>query len=68
MDFDTALEQFGRALGNLKRAYADEYNVVNPSYISILVDDDDYVTILDTTETGHYLTGAHRERVDTWEE
>lgn len=36
--FDEALEKFGKALGELKESYADEYGV-NPNYLSVSIDD-----------------------------
>lgn len=53
MNFENEFKEFGKALGKLKRSYADKYNC-NPSYLSIHVDENDYVTIIPTNETGEY--------------
>lgn len=54
MSFEKALEEFGIAIGNLKKAYAEEF-CANPSYISIEVDSDNYVSIIPTLETGKHI-------------
>ena len=38
MSFDEALEKFGKALGDLKRSYSNEFGV-NPYNITILIDE-----------------------------
>lgn len=63
MDLDEALKNFGIALGNLKRAYAEEYSK-NPNYVEVHIDESDYVTIFPSDATGSYIY-AHREWVDT---
>ena len=63
MDFDEALNNFGIALGNLKRAYAEKYSE-NPNYIGVHIDDSDYVLIYPTDATGTYFD-AYREWVNT---
>ena len=63
MSLDEALEQFGVALGNLKRAYAEEYGE-NPNYITVHIDDGDYVTMYPTDASGAYFD-ACRRWVDT---
>ena len=63
MTLDEAFEQFGIALGNLKRAYAEQYGE-NSNYIGVHIDDGDYVLIYPTDASGAYID-AHRERVDT---
>lgn len=54
MDFETALEEFGKVLGNLKRAYAEEFDY-NSSSLQILINESDFVTIFPTNETGKYI-------------
>lgn len=63
MKLEEALNDFGIALGKLKRAYADEYSK-NPNYVEIHINDGDYVTIYPTDVSGAYFD-AHREWVDT---
>lgn len=63
MDFETALKDFEKSLGNLKRAYAEKYNE-NPSYLQIVITDDDYMTITSTDGTGHPLD-CYREWLNT---
>ena len=65
MDLNEALEQFGIALGNLKRAYAEHYSE-NSNYIGVHIDDSDNVLIYPTDASGAYFA-AHREWVDTEE-
>ena len=63
MNFDEALKEFGKALGKLKESYAEQYNC-NPSYLSISINENNYVTIIPTSETGSYIE-AFRDWVDT---
>lgn len=65
MNLDEALKKFGVALGNLKRAYAEEYSK-NPNYIEVHADDGDYVTMYSSNESGTF--DAYREWVDTYDE
>lgn len=46
-NFDTALEEFGKALGNLKREYAKEY-CKNVNELMVIIDEDDYINIIPT--------------------
>jgi hypothetical protein len=66
MNLEEALNNFGIALGNLKRAYAEEYSR-NPNYVEVHIDESDYVTIYPTDVSGSYFD-AHREWVNTDEE
>lgn len=63
MDFDTVLKEFGRSLGNLKRAYAEKYRE-NTSYLQIVITDDDYISITPTDASGRYIE-CFREWVNT---
>lgn len=63
MEFEEALEEFGKALGKLKIAYAEKY-CANPSYIQVLVDAENNVSIIPTIETGEYIY-CFRDWVDT---
>lgn len=52
-NFDKALQKFGRALENLKGYYAIEFGV-DPNYLSIIIDENDNMTIIPTTNMeGH---------------
>lgn len=66
MDLEEALEQFGKALGNLKRAYAEEQGV-NSNYVTVFVDESDWVTLIPVSREGSWI-GAYRERVYTEED
>lgn len=63
MDFETALQEFGKALGNLKRTYAEKYEQ-NPNYLQIVITDDNYITITETNYTGSILD-YYREWLNT---
>lgn len=63
MNFDEALKEFGKALGKLKESYSEQYSR-NPSYLSININEDNYVTIIPTNETGSYIE-SFRDWVDT---
>lgn len=63
MDFKTALQEFGKALVNLKRAYAEEHQQ-NSSYLQIFITDDNYVTITSTNYTGSVLD-YYRDWINT---
>lgn len=63
MDFETSLKEFGKSLGNLKRAYAEKYRG-NPSYIQIVITDDDYMSITPTDASGTYIE-CFREWINT---
>lgn len=62
MSLDEALANFGKAVGALKRAYGKE-EFANPDHLSIIVDEDDHVTIMPTRETGTFYCFC--EWVDT---
>lgn len=62
MSLDEALANFGKAVGALKRAYGEE-ECVNSDCLSIIIDEDDYVTIMPTNETGSFY--CLRRWVDT---
>ncbi len=66
MDFDKALDEFGKAVGNLKRAYSDKYNQYTNNFM-VIVDEDDYVTIVPTNTTDRY-TECCREWINTDEQ
>ena len=57
-----ALEEFGIALGKLRKVYAEEFGG-NPNNLLIIADEQDYVTILPNNECGTYLQ-HFREWVD----
>lgn len=57
-----ALEEFGKALGKLRKAYSEEFGG-DPNDLLVIVDTDDYVTILPNNESGTYLQ-HFREWVD----
>ena len=63
MELAQAFEEFGKALGNLKRAYAEEYDK-NPHCLMVRVNDDDYIAIVPTDTNGDWI-GAYRTWVDT---
>lgn len=63
MDFETALKDFEKSLGNLKRTYAEKYNK-DSCYLQIVITDDDYMTITSTDDTGYPLD-CYREWLDT---
>ena len=63
MDLQKAFENFGVALGDLKRAFAEEYGE-NSNYIQVHIDDGDYVTVHTSMRTGGWFS-VHREWVDT---
>ena len=63
MNLNEALNNFGVAIGDLKRAFAEEYSA-NPNYVAIHIDEGDDVTIFSTDRRGSW-TPIHREWVDT---
>lgn len=63
MNFDEILVDFGKMVGKLKSAYAEKHGC-NPSYLFVSINEDDYVTIIPTNETGSYIE-TFRDWVDT---
>lgn len=64
MDFEEAVKNFGKALGDLKRSYAEKVGE-NPNYISVYVDGDNTVTIIPTLEHGLHYHECYRGWLDT---
>lgn len=62
MSFQEAQRTFGISLGILKRAYHEENG--GNSRMMIVIDEDDYVTIIPSNATGTY-TEIWRDWVDT---
>lgn len=62
-EFNEALKQFGKALGNLKQAYADEFGTTADDLL-VIADKDNYVSILPNNVTGTYVE-HFRDKVDT---
>ena len=62
-NFDAALKDFGKALGNLKREYAKAYGK-NIKELMVVIDEEDYVNII-PTESGMREMVFCRELVDT---
>ena len=54
ISYDEALQKFGKALGDLKRSYANEFSE-NSNYLSILIDESNNITIIPTLNTGRYI-------------
>ena len=54
ISFNEAFENFGKALGKLKEAYAEAYNQ-HEDYLFVSVNENNYVTITPTDETGEYI-------------
>jgi len=52
-NYDEALQEFGKALGKLKRAYAEEHGG-NSNYMHIIIDESDNVTIIPSLSTGWF--------------
>lgn len=54
MDFDNVLENFLTAANELKDVYAEKEGM-NSNYLTIVFDDNGYVTIIPTDRTGTYI-------------
>ena len=63
MSLKEAFEQFECAVGNLKRAFAEEFSVCS-EYVAIHIDDGDDVTIFCTNRSGSW-TPIYRDWADT---
>lgn len=63
MTLNEALDGFGIAIGNLKRAFAEEFSA-NSNYVAIHINEDDDVTVFSTDRSGSW-TPIYREWVDT---
>lgn len=63
MSLKEAFEQFERAVGNLKRAFAEEFSA-NSNYVAMHIDDGDYVTIFSTDRGGSWIP-VYRNWADT---
>ena len=53
-NFNKVLEDFGKSLGELKRAYAEEFRTTVDD-LMVIVDNDNYVSILPNNTTGVYV-------------
>lgn len=67
MNFEDALHDFGKALGNLKRAYGEKYNDGYYAQLQVIIDTDNDIAIIPTNEWGAYIS-CYRGSLDTSEE
>lgn len=65
MSINSILEDFGQAVGKLKREWAEECGC-NPYCLEIHIDQDDYCIIADTSQSG-WMTETYRCDLDTRE-
>lgn len=63
MNFDDALEEFGKAIGLFKRAYAQESNE-NVDDLMIIIEKNNYINIFPTSPDGRFIVCC-RELVKT---
>ena len=61
MDFKQAISEFGHAVKNLKESYAEEF-YKNSNYVMLIVDSDNYLSIMPTNDSGAYCD-TYREWV-----
>ena len=65
MSINSVLADFGKAVGEFKREWAEECGC-NPHYIEIHIDEDDCCSIIETNKEG-WMTESYRCDLDTRE-